>query len=301
MGPIRSNLDINARRKVTIACATLLLLIIGLGACASFKTYKLDSRPLAQPITVDGKSDDWRGNLYYSNDGQFSLGVLNDQNDLYVCLVVMDRYKRAQILRRGLTAWFDPQGGDKKQFGIKFPLGLMPEGPPDKPQERPPAMPSIDEEDDLIKEDIPPEGLTELEFITPGAAKSVRLKVEAAQGLALKASAASGLFIYELKIPLAKTPQTPWAVAAQPGKTIGLGFETSSEDTGRMGRGGPGDMAGGGRTPMGGSWMGGGRGTGDMDGYGPGRELPQELKIWATVRLLAGEIVKGRKKDLRIE
>jgi len=89
----------------------LAIFVLGLAGCSYYKNYKLDSRPLAKAITIDGKSDDWHGNLYYSEDGQFNMGFLNDQDNLYVCLVVTDRFKRAQIVSRGLTVWFDPKGG----------------------------------------------------------------------------------------------------------------------------------------------------------------------------------------------
>lgn len=262
------------------AFAVLLgLLVMGLGACASFKTYKLDSRPLAKAVTIDGKSDDWRGSLYYSEDGQFNVGFLNDRDNLYVCLVVSDRFKRAQILMCGLTVWFDPKGGERKAFGIRFPLS----GPPG---ERP-LRPDIETNEDLL-ESIPPESLSELEIVDGTSGKPVRIKISETMGLKVAASSENGLFVYELRIPFVKTPETPWAVGTQPGKSVGIGFDTSKLETGSMRPDRMGGMQGGGRNPMGGGYMGGRRGMGGMGNYGPGTELPQELKVWTIVKLASG-------------
>jgi hypothetical protein len=289
MRPVNNKLEAGAPRTAATGWAfavLMVMLVMGLAGCASFKTYKLDSRPLAKAITIDGKSDDWRGNLYYSEDGQFNVGFLNDQDNLYVCLVVTDRFKRAQILMRGLTVWFDPKGGEGKSFGIRFPLSVPP-----APGERP-IRPDIDRDED-ISESIPPESLSELEIVAGATGKPVRVKVSETMGLKVAASAENGLFAYELRIPLVKTPETPWAVGTQPGKSVGIGFDTSKFDRSpmRQDRYG-GGLPGGGRNPMGGGTRGGRPGMGDIGNYGPGTELPQELKVWAIVKLALGTIVQ---------
>ena len=268
----------------------LVIFVIGLAGCSYYRNYKLDSRPLSKAITIDGKSDDWHGNLYYSEDGQFNMGFLNDQDNLYVCLVVTDRFKRAQIVARGLTVWFDPKGGDKKVFGIKFPLSTPP-APGEKP-----TRPDSERDEDLSA-NIPSESISELELVEGESGKPVRIKVSEAMGLKVAASSDNGLFVYELSIPFVKMPDTPWALEAQPGKSVGIGFETSKSEKGskRQDRSeGMGGGGGGGRPPMGGGggYGGGRRGMGGMGGgrgnYGPGSEMPQELKVWTIVKLAPG-------------
>ena len=57
------------------------------------------------------------------NDEPVSIAAANDGTFLYLVLTASDRAARMQILRRGLIVWFDGAGGEKKRFGIKFPVG----------------------------------------------------------------------------------------------------------------------------------------------------------------------------------
>jgi len=280
MRPIKSIPDIEVHCKAVFAWATLIMLVLGLAGCAGFKTFRLESRAPARPIVVDGKNDDWRGSLYFSVESQLSMGFTNDAQNLYICLAVTDPYKRVQIISNGLVVWFDPKGGKAKSFGLKFPLGIQPGEMPMRPEM--PAEPLGDEE---LSPEVSSEAWTELEIISPQNQMPLKMKIEEARGLEVKASAPAGVLIYELKIPLRNTPQTPWAVGAQPGQLVGLGFETGTFEGKRMSRGGTG-MPGGGSYPgrMGGrSGMGG---LGGRGGFGRGIEIPEELKIWAIVKLL---------------
>ena len=98
----------------------------------------------------------------------------------------------------------------------------------------------------------------------------------------------------ELKVPLAKTDDHPYAIETAPAKTIGVGLETGktpqrSSSAGRGGGmggggGGMGGMGGGGRGRGGGGGMGrggGGGGGGSQRGY----QAPKPLKGWGTVAI----------------
>ena len=61
--------------------------------------------------------------MYYFEDKEFSLGLRNDDKNLFLCLTIDNPMMRAQALTRGLTVWFDPDGGRAKTFGIQFPIG----------------------------------------------------------------------------------------------------------------------------------------------------------------------------------
>jgi hypothetical protein len=105
-----------------------------------------------------------------------------------------------------------------------------------------------------------------------------------------------GTLQYELKVPLARGADHPYAIDAQPGKSIGVGLETgkmpqrsfgSGRGGGFGGGGGGGGMGGGGRGRGGGGGGGmGGRGGGGRGGGGQrGFEPPKPLKGWATVTI----------------
>ena len=182
-------------------------------------------------------------------------------------------------MRSGLIVWFDPKGGKKKALGIKFPIGMSPgEGP----------MPRGDYGDDEEEPGFKKPGeenLNELEIIRSENEEPEKMEVAEAKGIEIKALPSRGGLIYELKIPLVRSDENPIAVGAEPGKTIGVGFETGKFDFNRMSRR-PGRMPGTGGMPP----MGGGMGRGGMGRMGGGMpQMAEELKIWATVKLGSGE------------
>jgi hypothetical protein len=253
----------------------LLALALGLAGCRTFKTFSTESRPLDHQVIVDGKTEDWGGDLFVAEGERIELGFLNDRENLYVCLLTTDNFVRAQILTQGLTVWFDPKGKTDKVFGIKFPVGLP-------ASER--KMPLGDNPEGPDLENLPKVPMTEMEIIRSEKEPIQKLKIDEAKGIEVKVVPSSGLIVYELKIPLVKTEQHPIAVGAEPGKTIGIGFETPKFDLSQMPRRRMGGIPGGGRPPMG-----GGAGQEGMGGYGRGFQIPEGLKIWAIVSLAQGQ------------
>jgi len=113
-----------------------------------------------------------------------------------------------------------------------------------------------------------------------------------APGIAVKVGEVQGYLVYELKVPLTRTADLPYAIEAKPGALIGFGLETPKmERPSREGQGGMGGFGGGG----GGGGMGGrgGRGGGGMGGRRGGggdrnqSEQAKPLKSWATIQLAA--------------
>ena len=266
----------NRIRPVVTGSMLLATAFFGLTGCSSFKTYVAKSLWPERQIVIDGKSDDWSGALSFIEKEQLSLGFFNDQDSLYVCLVAEGNFTRAQILRGGLTVWFDPEGGKEKKFGIRYPLGAFA-----REMQMPPEMRNPEE----TNEGSPREAMNELEIIRSKKAEPERMELAKAKdnGLEVTAAPSSGLVVYELKIPLLAKEGQPLAVGAKPGATIGIGFETSKPDLSRMQRGGPGGMPGGG---MGRPGMGGGYGR--RGGFGMRSNMPEPLKIWTTVQLASG-------------
>ena len=75
-------------------------------------------------VAIDGENREWTGATTYLEDNNAAIGLLNDEEYLYVSLLTMDRMLQNQIMRAGFTLWFDPNGGKDKTFGIRFPLGM---------------------------------------------------------------------------------------------------------------------------------------------------------------------------------
>ena len=69
---------------------------------------KLDSRWSPEQINIDGDESDWQGALTYVDGKNVSIGIKNDGEFLYICLVSTDGMLQRQMMMRGFTAWFDP-------------------------------------------------------------------------------------------------------------------------------------------------------------------------------------------------
>lgn len=255
--------------------ALAILLVWGLAGCSSYSTFRIESLPPAEKVVIDGRADDWAGRLFVVEDRRVSLGFLNDRDCLYLCLRTDDPGMQRQILRTGLTVWIDPAGGRKKALGIKHPVGMT------------------SEEQRMWRQDQPKEetdapgalagNLTDVVILHGGSAAPESLDIAEARGWELKSTATGKSFAVEIKVPLAGSGEAAVKVGAPPGGTVGIGFETGKVDLNSLTPGPSGGRLGaaGGLPPVGGVMT-------------PGRmkpnntAIPEELKIWATVKLGTG-------------
>jgi hypothetical protein len=262
---------------------------------------RFESSPRLEPVTIDGKFDDWPGNLEPFADKPVSLQFQNDGEYLYLRFAASDNGTRMQILRGGLTVWFDPGGGTKKHFGVRYPVvdkaqypdsgqggsrggggggygghrgGGQPQG---ETPESEPAEPSRTERVDILG---------------PGKDDAREMTRDHLPGIDVALRTEQGILQYELKVPLAKTSDHQMAIEAQNGKPVGFGFETAKPqqqgmNAGRGGGGGMGGMGGGmgGRGGGGMGGHGGGMGRGGGGGGQRGGEAPKPISGWGIVSL----------------
>jgi hypothetical protein len=265
--------------RVRLWPALILGLILWPAVVSVAERPRFDSQRRDGAIAVDGKFDDWYGHLQPFASDPVAIQFLNDDGFLYIRLTASDAATRMQIRRLGMTIWFDPSGGTKKKFGIKYPAvepgegrggpggrGRRGEGPPDD---------AIDAGD-------------RVDIIGPGKDDARSLTRDHLAGVEVAIRNEEGTLDYELKVPLAHTTDRPYAIDTAPGRTIGVGLETGKMQqrtfgTGRGGGFGGGGMGGGGRGRGGG--MGGGgrgrRGGEDQREFQP----PKPLKSWAIVAI----------------
>ncbi len=235
----------------------LCLTLIGCGKTVLFSAWR------DRPIKIDGKFTDWNeSTVHYDNDTKVVLNLINDADYLYLCLISRNRAIEAKIMESGLTLWFDPDGGQKNEFGIRFPIGLSRMGMSiDDEEKRDIERDWQDQEDksgliDREKEKLMDknfnqrlealEGLQgKLEIVRLGAGKRdmvkdkgialgdtgmnkpVELSLEEAGkfGIEAKVGRQKDYFVYELKIPLTKSAEHIYAIEARKGEPIGLGLE----------------------------------------------------------------------------
>lgn len=243
---------------------------------------KLDSHWRDRDIVVDGQQNDWHDHMTFVEKEHVSIGVFNDSEFIYLSLVTNNQAVRRQMMGLGFTLWFDATGGKEKTFGIHYPMGRFGNGA------MTPGRPPADGEDapaDIPKPDFET-ALQEFELIGPGKDERQRFPVTGAKGIVMKIETSSETLIYEIKIPLIQSEEYPYAIQAQPGQAVGVGFETAELDREaireRMGRGG----FGGGRPGKGPTGIPPGGGRGRMGG---GRfEMPEPFKMWTSIALAAG-------------
>jgi hypothetical protein len=271
--------DETGRRAASAAAVAAALLV--LAGCATFNTYTTESHALSQPITIDGLTDDWPGELYVVPNERMSIGFQNDGRYLYIAMIIEDSFQRYQVMSQGLTVWLDPKGGIQKSFGIRYPLGL----PPGRlPAPRPGA-----EGEGLTLPNLPDDALSELEILRSEKDPGRRISVVDAksEGFEIKVVPGTGLLVYEMKILLAPDAEHPLAIGAPPGSVVGIGFETPKYDPSAAPRSSTvGNTGGAGNPPTGGM---GGRGSyggsGGMGGRSGLMGSSEPLKIWAIVQL----------------
>jgi hypothetical protein len=279
--------------------------LVGVGVClallsvAAAERPHFDSKGPDKAITVDGNFDDWYGNLQPFGADPVAVQFFNDGEFLYFRLTASDPAARMQVARLGMTVWFDPGGGTRKKFGVRYPVveqgGVDSQGrgrggfggfggggsgrgrrggDSQTPDESGPSIERVD-------------------VIGPGKDDARSLTRGHLQGLDVAIHNQQGTLQYELKVPLAKTSDHPYAIETAPGKTIGVGLETGKlpQRSAGMGRGGGfggggGGMGGGGRGRGGGGMGGrGGGGGGRSGGRQSGFEPPKPWKTWATVTI----------------
>jgi hypothetical protein len=274
--------------------ASLLTAVLLSTALAAAEKTHLLSQLRDGAITVDGQFDDWYGNLQPLAVAPVSVQALNDGEFLYLRLTASDAATRMQIMRQGLTVWFDPAGGTKKKLGIRYPVvepgehgrgrggyGRGGHGGGDRPGEGGGQGDGVDSERDAP--------VNRVDILGPGKDEARSLTREHLSGVDVAVHAEQGLLQYELKVPLTQNSDHPYAIEAQPGKTIGLGLETGAMQHHAGPEGGRGGY-GGGMGGRGGGGMGGrGRGMGGGGRHGGGGERgfqpPKPLKVWATVAI----------------
>jgi len=261
-------------KKIMALQLTSVLSLLILVNCS---TLRLESNWKDRDIVLDGKGGDWLGAKYYFEDYALSVGLINDENFLYVSLMTENPMVRAQIMRQGLIVWLDPKGGKNKTFGVKYPLGRRADKPEGEMMDPQKLMDETTREE-MMKKFM--DTMSELEVLGKDEKVLAKMNIEEAEGIAVRLRDAAGTFVYELKVPLSSNSGYPYAVGVEAGDAVGVGILSPKLEMQRSGgmRGMP---RGGGGMPPGGMPVGGG-----MPGMGSmGRFMPRQLKIWAKVQL----------------
>jgi hypothetical protein len=276
-------------RDLSAVFSIVFLVSVALFAAGCGSSLQLTSKWTAQKIQIDGDMKDWSDSTVFVEKDGIRCGVMNDGESIYVCLLSSKPNLGRQVMFRGMTVWFDPNGGQKKTIGIRFPIGMgrgvMPmrqegqEG--EETDQRGNRVRTMDRAD-----------LNDFEFLGPAEKDVQRVSRYEGQGIELHLTSTPERFGYELKIPISYSSSHPYAVETHAGAPIGVGFETNTpqraaapggEGEGEGRGGGPG---GGGRGGMrGGGMRGGGMRGGSGGGGGRPGGADVTFSFWTHVQL----------------
>jgi hypothetical protein len=284
--------------KNRLGFSLLILSTVLLPSIIGCKDIEIKSTWRNRDIIVDGSDREWKDLLLYHAKSKIAFGSCNDDKNLYLILVIGDRSEQRQIMRSGLTVYFDGTGGSDESFAVRFPLGMRgdPRMMSQFHQDR--KTGSNDLSRDTLTDLLFEKKETEMEIIGPNNDETTRMSAIGGKGIQISMVRAEDKLIYELKIALARTVDEPYGIDAIIGSTVGVGFIVTENEVERGGPNGghpDGGMDGG---PPGGG-MGGGPPGGGMDGGPPGggharggtgRGSGQEqnqgaIDIWANLRL----------------
>jgi hypothetical protein len=282
-------------RRLKYSSLLIVFVPLLLSGCSSMLLVK--SSWNNNQTVIDGKDNDWDDTMFYIPDAQLTAGIRNDSSNMYIILKATNRQQAFQIMGLGLTIWFDPSGGTGEKFGIHFPLGRQ-GGESTRPSEGDNTSEDTDEAQNQppsFTDMIP----NELDILGANENGPVRLTIADAKGIELQINRNTDGLIYELEVPLHKSPEHPYAISAN-GKYVGIGFEggkfEAKKGEGSGGRGMRGGGEGGGGYPGGeggGEGMPGGTGGGGMrggrgrnyGGEGSQHQQPKQIDFWLKAKL----------------
>jgi hypothetical protein len=190
----------------------------------------------------------------------------------------------------GIYLWFDPEQGEERKFGIRYPIGIV-EGTDS-------LMTLLREQDPNKMNEAFNESCREMMVIGEDDRTWRRGGTGEFYGISAAAKAGRDALVAEFKIPLGSTARFGYGIGASGGAVVSVGLESKEIDMAEM-RGQSGRGTGGGppRGGRGGGAPGGGmRGGGGMPGGGRGGppgggerpEPPEPIKVWTRVVLAAG-------------
>ncbi|MBM3298350.1 MAG: hypothetical protein FJY85_00135 [Deltaproteobacteria bacterium] len=226
---------------------TLSSVVLSMVICVLFEgcagALQLASPWSDHTVQIDGVLSEWSDSSAFVRKGDLKLGVMNDDEFLYFCLTSTKAEVGRQVMFRGITVWFDPNGGEKKTFGIRFPIGPERIGMPMRPG-RP-------EREDTRAGSADPQALAELEFLGPTENDRQRIPRLFGQGLEVDLKSTPNGFVYELKIPLVYSSKHPYALETHAGGLIAVGVESNVAERGPGAERAAGPSGTGGRAPGG--------------------------------------------------
>jgi hypothetical protein len=213
----------NAKRFLTHISFIAFILVITTSGFA--KEDLVQSVWAAQPLSIDGQSNDWSGvELTTEKKVKVDYAVRNNAENLYVLFIFKDPEYLSTINYTGITLYFNTEGKKKKDEGFHF---IRKQASPDE----------------LIAylqtrgQDLSEQQIQSIKS-KPGYVvyMAERLKKDEEEGIKAGQAAEALLpgfkmgrqdkdIIFEFRVPLIQSEISPEGIGAKPGQSLKIGFE----------------------------------------------------------------------------
>jgi hypothetical protein len=218
---------------------SLVLLVVNTG-CGD---KQIISARKNESVAIDGKNLEWKQGGTFIASANATLYVCNDSTGLYLSLVSPGGALLQRIVATGLTVWLDPQTAAGRVLGIHYPVGLMSGMPPE-------MDPESSAPQEKMKERVQ-NNRAEFEILNEDKEVVERKRLTDADGFEVQIGDDSASYVYEMKIPIAKSQINRYTLVPDSSGVIRLGLETGELGFPMMGPppGGMPPMEGGGGMP----------------------------------------------------
>ncbi len=186
--------------------------VLVLGACSGPPTFQ--SQSLSQAPSIDGTLSEWGGTLTRLEDSPVSMSVVPTDSALYMAFLIPDRDLIRSVANNGLVVWVDPSSKQTHTYGVQYPLGL--------PAQRP--------EQKETSASAGPAGASTLEQLFPSDLALIRndtvrhrMPAGLSSDLQVQATLNTGSLIYELAVPVPRSPAEAGDDPDYKGLTVPLG------------------------------------------------------------------------------
>jgi hypothetical protein len=259
-----------SHHRLVIVSGLVSLILVGLAGCGGMR---LNSNWLDRHISIDGSADDWEGLLLPVDDGAAYVGIMNDSDAIYICVMTTRADLQKRLSRLGLFVSFQPEDHGKAPSGICYPVRAIGRD----------RMPRAIQTNEEATTDRPPGDrpfapeMRVAEITGKSSQERTRISTDSLPGVEVKIGGQEQWFVYELRVPLAVSGRYPFTVDAKAGQRMTVRLQAEKPDMSRMrdherGSGGPGS----------GGW-GGGRRSGDGMGIGRGERGDRRMSGQTTV------------------
>lgn len=246
--------------KTSLPSLALILIFAG---CAG--TNQIRSERPSRKVFADADLIEWVDHLTSYENERIRVGVMHDDENVYIAVNTTNRALIQSIMAGGLTLWLNGVGDDSKETGLKYPLGMrdVRRGNAD-PQRR---------QDNRARNDLLDLTLSEMDVYFEED-KPIRRSVRANSRFSAAASYDFGAFSVEFIIPRGQDSGSDIFISSLDGLAFGLGIETvefsgerraGARQGGAGGRGGRGGRGGGRGGARGASGGGGSAGFSPVD------------------------------------